>query len=55
MTGNYLSHTFNENGRMVDYDQETDYDTDVISDKASDYVSRTAGADPPFLRPTGPS
>jgi N-acetylglucosamine-6-sulfatase len=49
VTGNYLSHTFNENGRMVDYDQETDYDTDVISEKASDYVSRTAGADPPFF------
>ena len=48
VTGNYLSHTFNENGRMVDYDPETDYDTDVISDKASDYVARTAGADPPF-------
>ncbi|HEX5850516.1 MAG TPA: sulfatase [Rubrobacter sp.] len=49
VTGNYLSHTFNENGRMVDYDQETDYDTDVISEKASDYISRTAGADPPFF------
>jgi N-acetylglucosamine-6-sulfatase len=48
-TGNYLSHTFNENGRMVDYDPETYYDTDVISDKASDYVTRTAGADPPFF------
>ena len=48
VTGNYLSRT-NENGRMVDYDQETDYDTDVISEKASDYVSRTAGADPPFF------
>jgi N-acetylglucosamine-6-sulfatase len=48
-TGNYLSHTFNENGRMVDYDQETDYDTDVMSEKATDYISRTAGADPPFF------
>src|ERR671921_128766 len=49
VTGNYLSHTFNENGRMVDYDQETDYDTDVMSEKATDYISRTAGADPPFF------
>src|SRR5215212_2312944 len=48
-TGNYLSHTFNENGRIVDYDPETYYETDVISDKASDYVTRTAGADPPFF------
>jgi arylsulfatase A-like enzyme len=49
LTGNYLSRTFNENGRMVDYDPQTDYDTDVMSEKASDYISRTAGADPPFF------
>jgi arylsulfatase A-like enzyme len=48
VTGNYLSHTFNENGHLVSYDPESYYDTDVISDKASDYIKRTAGADPPF-------
>ncbi len=48
VAGNYLSHTFNENGRMVDYAPDSYYDTDVISDKATDYVTRTAGADPPF-------
>jgi N-acetylglucosamine-6-sulfatase len=48
-TGNYLKHTFNENGHMVEYDPETNYDTDVISDKATDYIRRTAGADPPFF------
>jgi N-acetylglucosamine-6-sulfatase len=48
-TGNYLKHTLNENGQMVDYDPESYHDTDVISDKSSDYVARTAGADPPFF------
>ena len=49
VTGNYLSHTFNENGHIVDYDPESYYETDVISDKATDYIRRTAGADPPFF------
>ena len=49
VTGNYLSHTFNENGHLVSYEPESYYDTDVISDKASDYITRTAGADPPFF------
>jgi len=49
VTGNYLSHTFNENGHIVDYDPESYYETDVISDKATDYIKRTAGADPPFF------
>jgi len=49
VTGNYLSHTFNENGHLVSYEPETYYDTDVMSDKASDYITRTAGADPPFF------
>jgi N-acetylglucosamine-6-sulfatase len=49
VTGNYLSHTFNENGHLVNYEPESYYDTDVMSDKASDYITRTAGADPPFF------
>jgi N-acetylglucosamine-6-sulfatase len=49
VTGNYLSHTFNENGHLVSYEPESYYDTDVMSDKASDYITRTAGADPPFF------
>src|SRR5215218_6139500 len=47
--GKYLSHTFNENGHLVDYDPESYYETDVISDKATDYIRRTAGADPLFF------
>jgi arylsulfatase A-like enzyme len=49
VTGNYLSHTFNENGHLVSYEPESYYDTDVMTDKASDYITRTAGADPPFF------
>jgi len=49
VTGNYLSHTFNENGHLVTYETESYYDTDVMSDKATDYIRRTAGADPPFF------
>jgi N-acetylglucosamine-6-sulfatase len=49
VTGNYLSHTFNENGHLVTYEPESYYDTDVMSDKATDYIARTAGADPPFF------
>ena len=49
VAGNYLSNTLNENGHMVNYDPEESYDTDILSDKASDYVERTAGADPPFF------
>jgi N-acetylglucosamine-6-sulfatase len=49
VTGNYLSHTFNENGHIVDYDPESYYETDVMRDKATDYITRTAGADPPFF------
>jgi N-acetylglucosamine-6-sulfatase len=54
VTGNYLSHTFNENGHLVNYEPESYYDTDVMSDKASDYITRTAGADPPFFTANRP-
>jgi N-acetylglucosamine-6-sulfatase len=54
VTGNYLSHTFNENGHLVNYEPESYYDTDVMSDKASDYITRTAGPDPPFFTANRP-
>ena len=49
ISGNFLSSTLNENGHMVDYDPDQYHTDDVLSDKASDYVERTAGADPPFF------
>jgi arylsulfatase A-like enzyme len=54
VTGNYLSHTFNENGHLVNYEPESYYDSDVMSDKASDYITRTAGPDPPFFTANRP-
>jgi N-acetylglucosamine-6-sulfatase len=49
VTGNYLSNDLNENGHVVRYDADSYHLDDVISQKASDYITRTAGADPPFF------
>jgi N-acetylglucosamine-6-sulfatase len=49
ISGNFLSNDLNENGRIVRYDPYRYHLDDVLSDKASDYVERTAGADPPFF------
>ncbi len=49
ISGNFLSNDLNENGRIVRYDPDRDHLDDVLSEKASDYVERTAGADPPFF------
>jgi arylsulfatase A-like enzyme len=48
-TGNYLSNDLNENGHIVSYDPGRYHLDDVLSQKASDYITRTAGADPPFF------
>ena len=47
ISGNFLSNSLNENGAVINYDPE--HLDDVLSEKASDYVGRTAGADPPFF------
>jgi N-acetylglucosamine-6-sulfatase len=49
VSGNFLSNSLNENGVVIDYDLERYHIDDVLADKASDYVGRTAGADPPFF------
>ena len=49
VSGNFLSNDLNENGAIIRYDPEDDHLDDVLADKASDYVERTAGADPPFF------
>jgi N-acetylglucosamine-6-sulfatase len=49
ISGNFLSSVLNENGHMVNYDPDRYHLDDVLSDKASDYIERTAGADPPFF------
>jgi N-acetylglucosamine-6-sulfatase len=49
VAGDYLSNDLNENGRVVRYDADSYHLDDVLSQKASDYITRTAGADPPFF------
>ncbi|HYQ83215.1 MAG TPA: sulfatase-like hydrolase/transferase, partial [Rubrobacter sp.] len=48
VSGNFLSNSLNENGFVRDYDPDRYHLDDVLSEKASDYVKRTAGAEPPF-------
>ena len=54
LSGNYLSNDLNENGHIVSYEADRYHLDDVISDKATDYISRTAGADPPFFTANRP-
>ena len=49
ISGNFLSDSLNENGAIIRYDADRYHLDDVLSDKASGYVERTAGADPPFF------
>jgi N-acetylglucosamine-6-sulfatase len=49
LSGNFLSNDLNENGHIVSYDADRYHLDDVISDKASDYISRAAGPAPPFF------
>ena len=49
ISGNFLSNSLNENGAVINYDPDDYHLDDVLSEKASDYVERTAGADPPFF------
>ena len=49
VTGNFLSNDLNENGHTIRYNPDRYHLDDVLSEKASDYVVRTAGAEPPFF------
>ncbi len=49
ISGNFLGDSLNENGAIIRYDADRYHLDDVLSDKASGYVERTAGADPPFF------
>jgi len=49
LSGNYLSNDLNENGHIVSYEADRYHLDDVLSEKATDYIRRTAGADPPFF------
>ena len=54
LSGNFLSNDLNENGHIVNYDADQYHLDDVLSEKASDYIRRTAGADPPFFTANRP-
>ena len=49
VSGNFLSNDLNENGHIVSYEADQYHIDDVLSEKASDYITRTSGADPPFF------
>jgi N-acetylglucosamine-6-sulfatase len=52
----YYDYELNENGIVVSYgSNEQDYQTDVLADKAKDYVRRTAGSSSPFFMYLAPS
>ena len=54
ISGGHASSTLNENGRIRHYDPEYHHLDDVLSERASDYIARTAGADPPFFTANRP-
>ena len=49
ISGNFLSNDLNENGAIIRYAPESYHLDDVLSEKMSGYVGRTAGSDPPFF------
>ncbi len=54
VTGNYLSTDLNENGEINHYEPESDYLTDVLADRATDYIRRPGGGAPSFFVPHRP-
>ena len=54
ISGNYLSTDLNENCKVNHYDPEQDYLTDVLADRAVDYVGRPGGGSPSFFVPHRP-
>ncbi len=48
--GHYVNYELNENGEIVRYDSRPeDYETDVLSRKATDFIARVAGKSPFFI------
>src|ERR687893_1201045 len=54
VSGNYLSTDLNENGTVNHYDPAQDYLTDVLADRAVDYVESPGGGSPSFFVPHRP-
>ncbi len=49
ISGNYLSHDLNENGRIIAYDPQRYHLDDVLAEKATEYLRRTSGVHSPWL------
>src|SRR5215207_9472195 len=54
IAGGYRTDNLNENGRIEHYDPDRYHLDDVLTEKAIDYVRRTAGQDKPFFMWLGP-
>jgi N-acetylglucosamine-6-sulfatase len=54
VSGNYTSHDLSENGKIVSYDPGSYYMTDVLADKAVDFIRDPDGHVPSFLVPSRP-
>jgi N-acetylglucosamine-6-sulfatase len=54
LSGNYMSHDLSENGKIVSYDPGSYYMTDVLTDKAVDFIHDPDGRVPSFLLPDRP-
>ena len=54
VSGNYTSHDLNENGKIVSYDPGSYYMTDVLADRAVEFVRDPDGRVPSVLLPHRP-
>src|SRR5215207_5238434 len=54
VSGNYTSHDLSENGKIVSYDPGSFYMTDVLTDRAVDFIHDPNGHVPSFLLPNRP-
>lgn len=54
VSGNYLSNRLNENGEINSHDPEKTHDTDILADKAMDYVDEASSKEPPFFAVIAP-
>jgi N-acetylglucosamine-6-sulfatase len=54
VSGNYTSHDLSENGKIVSYDPGSYYMTDVLADRAVNFIHDPNGHVPSFLVPNRP-
>src|SRR5215210_2472826 len=54
LSGNYMSRDLSENGKIVSYDPGSYYMTDVLADRAVDFIQDPDGRVPSFFLPNRP-